>query len=97
MLLAATTLGLGAQWVSAIRNQYTQCLAKELLGIPAEIHLYEMMAVGYPAAEPKERLVRDKAAMVHRDGYDRSKFRSDAEIKEFIIALRKGKRHDSNR
>lgn len=97
MLLAATTLGLGAQWVSAVRNHFARCMTRDLLGIPAELQIYEMMAVGYPAAEPKTRPVRDRVEMVHQEHYDRSKFRTDADIKEFIIALRQGRKPDSNR
>jgi glutaryl-CoA dehydrogenase len=34
-------------------------LVKELLGIPKEMALYDMMLVGYPASEPRPRPVRD--------------------------------------
>jgi len=91
MLLAATTLGLGAQWVSAIRNQYVECMAKDLLGIPAEIQIYEMMAVGYPAAEPKPRPIRAMEEIVYQDYYDQSRFRTAAQIKDFIVALRQSR------
>ena len=87
MLLAATTLGLGAQWVSAIRNHFVECLVKELLGIPKELQIYDMMAVGYPAAEPRPRLMRAKEEMVHQDYYDKSKFRTEKKVKEFIASL----------
>ena len=88
MHLAATALGLGSQWVSAIASPYVQSLTKDLLGIPGELEVYDMMAVGYPAAGPKPRLVRDKGEMVHYDGYDRTKFRTESEIKDFIATLR---------
>lgn len=90
MQLAVTTLGLGGQWVSAIRNVFVQCLVKDLLGIPNELEIYDMLAVGYPATEPKPRLVRAKEEMVHHEYYDRVKFRSDKQIKDFIATLRKG-------
>jgi nitroreductase len=90
MALAATTLGLGSQWVSATGNPFVKCLLKELLGIPQKLEIYDMMALGYPAYQPKPRLVRDRAEMVHDGRYDQAKYRSDEEIKEFIIALRKG-------
>ncbi len=89
MHLAATTLGLGSQWVSQIRNFFVQCLVKDLLGIPKELEIYDMMALGYPAAEPQPRLRRGKEEMVHQDYYDKTKFRTDEEIKEFITAIRK--------
>ena len=56
MNLAATALGLGSQWVSAIAFNYVQTLVKQLLQVPKEMEFYDMMAVGYPDIEPKPRL-----------------------------------------
>ncbi len=90
MHLAATTLGLASQWVSAIGDQFfIECSVKELLRVPKELEIYDMMALGYPAAEPKPRLLRDKAEMVHYDYYDRNKFRTEKEVEDFIITLYK--------
>ena len=80
MQLAATTLGLGAQWVSAISYPYVQSFTKELLGVPKEMEFYDMMAVGYPDSEPGPRLVRDKEEMVHNDHYDKTRFRTEARV-----------------
>ncbi len=90
MALAATTLGLGSQWVSATGHPFVQCLLKELLGIPKRIDIYDMMALGYPAHQPRPRLVRERAEILHYGRYDQRKYRSDEEIKKFIISLRKG-------
>jgi len=90
MALAATTLGLGSQWVSATGHPFVKCLLKELLGIPHKLEIYDMMAVGYPAYQPKPRLVREKAEMVHYGRYDKAKYRSDEDIRGFIVRLRKG-------
>ncbi len=87
MHLAATTLGLASQWVTAIAYPTTQPLVKHLLGMPKELEIYDMMAVGYPASEPRPRLVRDRAEMVHHDHYDKTKFRTEREIQDFIAAL----------
>ena len=46
---------------------YPQCLLKDLLGIPPEMEVYDMMALGYPAARPRTKLLRDKDRMVHYD------------------------------
>ena len=89
MALAVTTLGLGCQWVSATGHPFVQCLLKELLGIPKKIEIYDMMAIGYPAYQPRPRLVRDRTEIVHYERYDERKYRSDEEIKNFIIKLRK--------
>ncbi len=90
MHLAATTLGLASQWVSSVAHPYTQTLIKDLLGIPQELMIYDMLAVGYPDAEPKPRLVRAKEEMVHYDYYDKAKFRTEEKVKDFIITLRRG-------
>jgi nitroreductase len=92
MQIAVSTLGLGSQWASAISDIYVSCLVKDLLGIPKELEIYDMMALGYPASEPKPRLVRNREEMVHYDGYDRSKFRTQEQVNDFIADLRKSRR-----
>lgn len=89
MALAATTLGLGAQWVSVTGHPFVKCLLKELLGIPQKLEIYDTMVVGYPAYEPKKRLVRERVEMVHYGRYDKTKYRSDEEIRNFIVGLRR--------
>ena len=84
MHMAATTLGLGSQWVSSIGNPFAQSLIKDLLGIPRELVLYDMLAVGYPAAEPTPRFMRDKEEMIHYDYYDKTKFRTDEAVRDFL-------------
>ena len=91
MHLAALTLGLGAQWVSAVRMWYVQRLLKDLLGIPEEFMIYDMLVLGYPLSEPKPRMVRAMADMVHLDRFDAARIRTDEQIEEFIAALRKGR------
>ncbi len=89
MHLAASTLGLGSQWVTSLANPYVQSLTKDFLGILGELRIYDMMAVGYPAFRPGPRLVRAKEEMVHYDYYDKAKFRTPEEVKEFIATLRR--------
>ena len=88
MQLAAKSLGLGSQWVSAAGNFMEDDL-KELLSIPKGIKIYDMMAVGYPAYQLGPRSPRRIDEMTHYDQYDRTKLRSDQQIKEFIKNLRK--------
>ncbi len=88
MHLAATTLGLGSRWISATRNYYIQCLTKDLLGIPKELEIYDTMAVGYPDSEPRPRFVRDREEMVHYDSYDKTRFRTDEDVRAFLASLR---------
>ena len=52
MHLAATALGLGAQWVSAVRMWYVQQLVRDLLGIPDYFMVYDMLVLGTPFRTP---------------------------------------------
>jgi nitroreductase len=90
MTLAATTLGLGSQWVSATGNPFVKSLLKQLLEVPQGLEIYDMLVLGYPASQPKPRLVREQAEMIHHGRYDKAKYRSDKEIRNFIVGLRKG-------
>ena len=88
MHLAATTLGLASQWVSGTASPYMQCLIKDLLKIPENLEIYDMMAVGYPVRQPRPRMVRGGNSMMHYDGYDSSKARTDDDVHSFILSLR---------
>ncbi len=89
MTLAATTLGLGSQWVSATGNPFVKSLLKDLLEIPEKLEIYDMLVLGYPTYEPKPRFVRERVDLVHYGRYDKAKYRSDDEITKFIAGLRK--------
>lgn len=88
MHLAATTLELASQWVSAITTPFAQCMVKDLLGIPAEMEAYDMMALGYPALRPREKFMRNPQKMIHDDDCGRNDFRSDQEVKDFVKKAR---------
>lgn len=91
MTLAVTTLGLGGQWVSAVGSPYVQSLTKNLLGIPREMEIYDMLAVGYPDMEPRPRLVRNRQDIVHHDYYDQAKYPTEQAVKEFLAGLIRAK------
>jgi nitroreductase len=84
MHLAAASLGLGSQWLSATAGPYAQVMLKDMLGIPEKLHIYETMVLGYPDEKPRPRMVRERDEMVHSEHYDKTKFRTDAQIKSFI-------------
>ncbi len=88
MHLAATSLGLASQWVSATSWAYPQCMIKNLLGIKKELEIYDMLALGYPGYEPKPKLLRDKKTIVHYDDCGESDFRTDEEVRDFIRKAR---------
>jgi nitroreductase len=84
LLKAATSLGLGAQWVSAVASPYVQTLIKILFNIPKELEICHMMAVGYPDMVPPPKLVRARDELAHYDYYDKARLRMERQIAEFI-------------
>jgi nitroreductase len=88
MHLAATTLGLASQWVSLVAAPYNHCLLKNLLHIPTEMEVYDMMALGYPAYKARPKLMRPIDKMVHRDYFGEEDFRTDEEVRDFIKRTR---------
>jgi nitroreductase len=88
MSLAATTLGLANEWVSSIATASAYCQVKDLLGIPKELEVYDMMALGYPACKSRPKLMRDRTKMVHYDYCGEEDFRTDEEVRDFIRRTR---------
>ena len=84
MHMAATSLGLGSQWVSTVNHPKADARIKELLGIPIFMEIYDMMAVGYPAIEPREKQMRAREEMVHYDTCGKDDFRTDEAVKEYF-------------
>lgn len=91
MHLAASALGLGSQWLSSSHQYLSQALIKQELGIPRGYDLYDMFVLGYPDHSPRPRKVRELEEIVHRNHYDTSKYRSDAEVKKFARDLQMGR------
>jgi nitroreductase len=89
MTLAATSLGLGCHWTSLVSSAYPSAMIRDLLGIPEGYRIYDMLGLGYPAMEPKPRLVREREAMTHYERYDPAKYRTDEQIREWLVSLRK--------
>jgi len=88
MHMAAGTLGLASQWVSAVATPYAHCMIKDLLGIRKELEIYDMLAVGYPAVQPRSKLMRDKDRIVHFDYCGPEAFRTDEEVREYTHKAR---------
>ncbi len=88
MHLAATSLGLAPQWVSGTQVPLIHCLLKNLLGIPEEMEVYDMMAVGYPASKPRNKLLRPTDKMVHYDYCGKEDFRTDKEVLDWARRTR---------
>ena len=88
MHLAATTLNLASQWVSTITTPFANCMVKNLLGIPAEMEPYDMLALGYPALKPSGKFMRDPKRMIHYDDCGPEDFRLEDEVKDFVKRAR---------
>jgi len=88
MHLAASTLGLAAQWLTLIQEPLVNCLVKDLLGIPEFLEPYDIMVLGYPAGEPKPKQARERQEMVHYNYCGREAFRTDEQIRDFIKRTR---------
>ncbi len=93
MHLAATTLGLGSQWVSACYSPIAQARIKKEVKIPKVYEIYDMFVLGYPDQTPPPRRVRNLEEILHRNYYDMSKFRSDEEVKKFARSLQMDRIH----
>jgi nitroreductase len=84
MLLAATTLGLGAQWMSVAAHPVVAKQIKGLLDIPDFLEIYAMMALGYPDAKPIPKDMRETSDMVHYDLCAPTDFRTEDDLKKFF-------------
>ena len=82
--LAAAALGYAVWWVTAIGQEEAQQAMRPLLGIPEEISVLDILLFGPPAAKPYKRWRRPLEEIAHRDGYDRTRFMSDAELEDWI-------------
>jgi nitroreductase len=78
--LAAHALGLGSQWISGTSHSMVQSKIKNLLGIPEQLEIYDTVALGYPAVQPKPRSMRTLEDITHYNLYDKQKFRTDNKI-----------------
>lgn len=85
--LAAAALGLGSQWVS-VNNSWEPAL-KRLLDIPDVISVHTIVPIGYPAYEPPPPFRRKLEDMLHYEKYDRSKYRTEEDVRDFILELRR--------
>jgi len=88
MILAANTLGLGAQQVSVVETPFAQAQIKVLLKIPEEMMVYELLVIGYPDIEPPGKAMRDKNEMVHHEHFDVSRFRTQQQIDDYTVYCR---------
>ena len=83
MHLAASSLGLAAQWKSAVAFEPAHSAIKKLLGIPQELIAFDMILLGYPGAVPRPKLLRPIEKMVHFNDCGIEDFRTTEEVRDF--------------
>lgn len=82
MITAATTLGLGAQYVTMLTSVVKEKEVRELLNIPDYMRIFDAAAIGHPAYVPRKKYVKAVEKAIHYDAYDKSNSMSDKEIVE---------------
>lgn len=82
--LAATSLGLGTQYVSDAGSPYFGTMLKALLGIPDPLFPYELIPLGYPVKVPAAPPRRTVDEFTHWDRFDMDKFRDHTAMAEFF-------------
>lgn len=82
--LAATSLGVGSQWVSDANSPYMSTMLKAWLGIPDNLRIYELIPIGYPVRHPEAPPRRSTEDIVHRERYEVSKRRSEDDVRRFV-------------
>jgi nitroreductase len=88
ILLAATTLGLGTRYITSTAHPDAQREIKRLLKIPPYLVIYDTVALGYPASEPRQKTLRPLEDIMHYDRYDESKAVKIEEIIERANAMK---------
>ncbi len=88
ILLAAEVLGLSSMYISDVASPYFSVMLKSMLGIPDQLQIYHLLPIGFAKRSPTiHHPRRPLEEMVHRERYDRSKFRGEAELQEFMKTM----------
>jgi hypothetical protein len=88
MLLAAEVLGLSSMYISDVASPYFSVMLKSLLGIPEPLQIYHLLPIGFARRSPTiHHPRRTLEEIVHHERYDRSKFRGEAQIQDFMTKM----------
>lgn len=88
MHLAAAALGLASRWYSSASSTKTQRLIKDIIGIPEELTIYDMMCVGYQERPPIPKIVRELNSMIHYDDCGPADFRTKEQVEAYARETR---------
>jgi len=86
--LAVTACGLTSAWLSGGGEATTNAALAELLGYPNFMRAYGTIPIGYPAKDVGRRFRRPLEQVVHWNGYEGEKFRTDEQLAFHHQALR---------
>lgn len=82
MHLAAAALGLSSQWYSASGSPAVEQEIRNLIGIPDDLKIYDLLVLGYPAVPPVPKEVRDIKDMLHYNACGEDDFRSKEQVEK---------------
>ena len=86
--LAVTAVGLTSAWLSGGGEQRTNHELSGLLGYPEFLYAYGTVPIGYPTKDVAYRYRRPLAQVIHWNGYDPRRFRTDAQVNFYHDSLR---------
>jgi nitroreductase len=88
MLLAAEVLGLSSSYISHVASPYFSVMLKSLLCIPGPLQIYHLLPIGFAKRSPTihhpRRMLEE---IVHHERYDRSRFRGEVELQDFMTKM----------
>ncbi len=93
LVLAATSLGLGAVTATDVDEERTA----QLLGIPKELKVMCLVAIGYPAHIPDPTPRREVRQMLHWEEYDVAKFRGEQAVEQLLRELLASKKSSAGK
>ncbi|MBS3815657.1 MAG: nitroreductase family protein [Hadesarchaea archaeon] len=94
MILAAKSLGLALSWGTI--NSFARPKLQELLNIPKELKLMEILQLGVPAEKSVPGDRRNVQDLIHEEELDDSRIRSDEEINRLISSRESPDLYSSN-
>lgn len=69
VLLEAVHLGLGAVWLGAANAESSIAFVRDMFHLPAQVHPFSLIAVGYPDGQENKFADRYRAEKVHYGTY----------------------------
>ncbi|MGR8920362.1 MAG: nitroreductase family protein [Gammaproteobacteria bacterium] len=86
--LAVTANGLTSAWLSGGGERQTNSELAELLGYPPFMRAYGTIPIGYPSKDVSSRYRRPLAQVLHWNGYEPRKYRTEAQLAFYRDELR---------